>query len=106
MAALRRPAAAWAAAGNRHRTGDPARRASARVRIRAAAPSPDGAGGTGWTADLQAAIFAWPGRSSRTLARLTARQQALLAATDEFVTDRTITDETWQQLAATWIGDS
>jgi alkylhydroperoxidase family enzyme len=28
------------------------------------------------------------------------RQQALLAATDEFVEQRTVTDATWQQLAA------
>ena len=41
--ALRRPAAAGPAAAGRHRVGDPAGRASARVRIRAAAPSADGA---------------------------------------------------------------
>lgn len=27
------------------------------------------------------------------------RQQALLAATDEFVNDRTVTDATWRELA-------
>ncbi len=53
----------------------------------------------GLDADLQAAIFAWPERLDRVEARLTVRQQALLTATDEFVTDRTITDATWQQLA-------
>ncbi|OBH08536.1 carboxymuconolactone decarboxylase family protein, partial [Mycobacterium sp. E1747] len=53
----------------------------------------------GLDADLQAAIFAWPERLDRVEARLTVRQQALLAATDEFVKDRTISDATWQQLA-------
>lgn len=53
----------------------------------------------GLDADLQAAIFTWPERLDRVEARLTVRQQALLAATDEFVKDRTISDATWQQLA-------
>lgn len=53
----------------------------------------------GLDADLQAAIFAWPARLDPVDARLTVRQQALLAATDEFVKDRTITDATWRQLA-------
>ncbi|OBH54991.1 carboxymuconolactone decarboxylase family protein [Mycobacterium sp. E2479] len=53
----------------------------------------------GLDADLQAAIFAWPERLDPVEARLTVRQQALLAATDEFVMDRTITADTWQQLA-------
>lgn len=53
----------------------------------------------GLDADLQAAIFAWPERLDQIEARLTVRQQALLAATDELVKDRTITDATWQQLA-------
>ncbi len=49
----------------------------------------------GLDTDTQAAIFAWPEGSGK----LSARQRALLAATDEFVKDRTITDATWQQLA-------
>jgi AhpD family alkylhydroperoxidase len=53
----------------------------------------------GLDADLQAAIFAWPQRLDRVEARLTVRQQALLAATDEFVNERAISDATWQQLA-------
>lgn len=53
----------------------------------------------GLDADLQAAIFAWPERLDAVDARLTVRQQALLAATDEFVKDRTVTDATWRQLA-------
>jgi AhpD family alkylhydroperoxidase len=44
---------------------------------------------------IQEAIFNWPAASDR----LTTRQQALLKATDEFVLDRSITDETWQELA-------
>lgn len=54
----------------------------------------------GLDADAQAAIFAWPERLDRVEARLTVRQQAVLAATDEFVEQRTVTDATWQQLAA------
>jgi AhpD family alkylhydroperoxidase len=50
--------------------------------------------------DLQAAIFAWPDVSPAARNSLTARQQALLQATDEFVQDRTITDGTWRQLSA------
>ncbi|ORW36301.1 4-carboxymuconolactone decarboxylase [Mycobacterium paraense] len=49
--------------------------------------------------DLQAAIFAWPETLERVEARLTVRQQALLAATDEFLLQRTVTDDTWRQLA-------
>jgi AhpD family alkylhydroperoxidase len=49
----------------------------------------------GLDADTQAAIFAWPEESQK----LTDRQRALLAATDEFVEDRTISPATWQQLA-------
>lgn len=49
--------------------------------------------------DLQAAIFAWPQRLEPVQARLTVRQQALLAATDEFVNDRTVSEATWRQLA-------
>ncbi|MCV7378578.1 4-carboxymuconolactone decarboxylase [Mycobacterium alsense] len=55
----------------------------------------------GLDADTQAVIFAWPdapqGDGPRRI--LSARQQALLAATDEFVKDRTLSDHTWQQLA-------
>lgn len=50
--------------------------------------------------ELQAAIFAWPDISDDARLGLSARQQALLAATDEFVLDRTITEATWQQLAS------
>lgn len=53
----------------------------------------------GLDADLQAAIFAWPERLDTVEARLTVRQQALLAATDEFVKDRTISADTWRQVA-------
>ncbi len=46
---------------------------------------------------MQAAIFAWPDVPEGDA--LSARQRALLAATDEFVKDRTVTAATWQQLA-------
>ncbi|BBZ37289.1 carboxymuconolactone decarboxylase family protein [Mycobacterium conspicuum] len=49
----------------------------------------------GLDTDTQAAIFAWPDDSGK----LSPRQRALLAATDEFVKDRTLTDATWRQLA-------
>ncbi|TAM73044.1 carboxymuconolactone decarboxylase family protein [Mycobacterium sp.] len=48
--------------------------------------------------NLQAAIFAWPDAGPAD--QLSERQRALLAATDEFVRDRTITDGTWQRLAS------
>jgi AhpD family alkylhydroperoxidase len=51
----------------------------------------------GLDAQTQAAIFSWPDVSNGE--KLSARQQALLKATDEFVKDRTITSATWQQLA-------
>jgi AhpD family alkylhydroperoxidase len=54
----------------------------------------------GLNADLQATIFAWPDISEDARNRLSPRQQALLAATDEFVTDRTITEAPWQQLTS------
>ncbi len=50
--------------------------------------------------DTQASIFAWPDVPEGAADRLSERQRALLAATDEFVMDRTITDGTWRQLAA------
>jgi alkylhydroperoxidase family enzyme len=53
----------------------------------------------GLDADTQAAIFAWPDGADGAGARLSARQSALLKATDEFVKDRTLTDATWEQLA-------
>lgn len=53
----------------------------------------------GLDTETQAAIFAWPETLDPVEARLTVRQQALLAATDEFVKARTVTDATWQQLA-------
>lgn len=56
----------------------------------------------GLDADTQAVIFAWPDPPERDGPRriLSARQQALLTATDEFVKDRTLSDGTWQQLAS------
>ncbi|MGB8387709.1 carboxymuconolactone decarboxylase family protein [Mycobacterium sp.] len=54
----------------------------------------------GLDADMQAAIFAWPDPPDGTGERLSARQRVLLAATDEFVKDRTMTSGTWQQLAS------
>lgn len=49
----------------------------------------------GLDTQTQKSIFAWPDTSDR----LTDRQRALLCATDEFVNNRTISDETWQQLS-------
>ena len=84
---------------DRHRVGDPAGRASALMRIRAAAPSADGAqGGPG--RGHAGHDFRLAGRPAAGPGALTDRQQALLKATDEFVKDRTITDRTWQQLAS------
>ncbi|GFG63444.1 hypothetical protein MKUB_09340 [Mycobacterium kubicae] len=56
----------------------------------------------GLDANLQAAIFAWPDAPDAKGPRavLSARQQALLKATDELVLDRSISAATWQQLAA------
>ena len=48
---------------------------------------------------MQEAIFAWPQMMEDAGVQLSARQQALLQATDEFIKDRTITSRTWQQLA-------
>lgn len=55
----------------------------------------------GLDADMQATIFAWPEGPETNGPRriLSARQQALLKATDELITDRSISDGTWQQLA-------
>ncbi len=51
----------------------------------------------GLDATKQAAIFAWPdGDGAEVLSDL---QRTLLAATDELVLDRTVTDVTWQRLA-------
>ncbi|MBW0019737.1 MAG: carboxymuconolactone decarboxylase family protein [Mycobacterium sp.] len=52
----------------------------------------------GLDAALQAAIFAWPAVPEGHA--LSARQQALLQATDELILDRSITAATWQRLAA------
>jgi AhpD family alkylhydroperoxidase len=56
----------------------------------------------GLDAHMQATIFAWPdapdGDGPRVI--LSARQQALLKATDELIKNRSISDDTWQQLAA------
>ncbi len=56
----------------------------------------------GLDAQAQAAIFAWPQAPSGDGPRkvLSARQQALLNATDELIKDRAITEGTWRQLAA------
>lgn len=47
----------------------------------------------------QEAIFCWPDATGDP-DRLTPRQQALLRATDEFVSDRSISAAVWQQLSA------
>ncbi|OBK25023.1 carboxymuconolactone decarboxylase family protein [Mycobacterium asiaticum] len=56
----------------------------------------------GLDAQTQAAIFAWPdapdGDGPRRV--LSARQKALLQATDELIKNRTITDATWRELAS------
>jgi AhpD family alkylhydroperoxidase len=56
----------------------------------------------GLDAHMQATIFAWPdapdGDGPRVI--LSARQQALLKATDELIKNRSVSDDTWQQLAA------
>jgi AhpD family alkylhydroperoxidase len=54
----------------------------------------------GLDSEAQAAIFGWPDVPDGTGQRLSARQFAMLAATDEFVKDRTVTDATWQRLAS------
>jgi alkylhydroperoxidase family enzyme len=45
----------------------------------------------------QALIFAWP---DATAGELTGRQQTLLRATDEFILNRAISPEVWQQLSS------
>ena len=47
----------------------------------------------------QAMIFAWPNPTGNSR-ELTDRQRALLRATDEFINDRSISAEVWQQLSA------
>lgn len=54
----------------------------------------------GLDADTQATIFAWPDATGGASPTLSARQIALLRATDEFINDRTVTAATWQQLAS------
>lgn len=54
----------------------------------------------GLDTDRQAAIFAWPDVVQGAADRLSDRQRALLAATDELVKDRTIAAGTWQRLAS------
>jgi alkylhydroperoxidase family enzyme len=49
---------------------------------------------------MQATIFAWPDVSAEARQKLSARQKALLQATDEFVKNRTIAADTWRQLAS------
>jgi AhpD family alkylhydroperoxidase len=51
----------------------------------------------GLDAQTQAAIFSWPDVANGE--RFSARQLALLKATDEIVKDRTVTSAAWQQLA-------
>ena len=46
----------------------------------------------------QEMIFAWPNRAANA-GGLTDRQQTLLRATDEFIVDRSISDEVFQQLS-------
>jgi alkylhydroperoxidase family enzyme len=53
----------------------------------------------GLGAKAQEAIFDWPDVKDESDG-LTARQQALLRATDEFVNNRSISAEVWQQLSA------
>ncbi len=53
----------------------------------------------GLDSGMQAAIFAWPNVADGAADRLSSRQRALLAATEELVKDRTITDGTWLRLA-------
>ncbi len=53
----------------------------------------------GLDANMQVAILAWPEVPAEAREKLSARQQALLQATDELVKDRTIIADTWQQLA-------
>jgi alkylhydroperoxidase family enzyme len=54
----------------------------------------------GLDANMQATIFAWPVVPEGVRDQLSARQQALLRATDEFIKDRTVNAGTWQQLAS------
>jgi alkylhydroperoxidase family enzyme len=53
----------------------------------------------GLDAEMQAAIFGWPDPPAEAGGKLNTRQQTLLQATDELVKDRTITADTWRQLA-------
>lgn len=53
----------------------------------------------GLDADMQDTIFAWPEAPEGLSIGLTPRQQALLRATDEFVENRSISDDTWRQLS-------
>jgi AhpD family alkylhydroperoxidase len=53
----------------------------------------------GLDAQKQAAIFSWPDSSNGLSGMLSARQVALLRATDELVKDRTVTTGTWRELA-------
>ncbi len=54
----------------------------------------------GLDANAQAAIFAWPDSPAGAPNDLTARQRALLNATDEFIKDRTLTSDTFDELAS------
>jgi alkylhydroperoxidase family enzyme len=49
--------------------------------------------------ETQAMIFGWP-NPAQDVGGLTPRQRALLSATDEFINNRSISAEVWQQLAS------
>jgi alkylhydroperoxidase family enzyme len=53
----------------------------------------------GLDADTQAAVFAWPNVQNGLADRLTGRQRTLLTAVDEFVHDRTLRSNTFDQLS-------
>jgi AhpD family alkylhydroperoxidase len=56
----------------------------------------------GLDTQMQATIFAWPTIQENDGPRviLSARQEALLRATDELIKNRSVSDGTWQQLAS------
>jgi AhpD family alkylhydroperoxidase len=53
----------------------------------------------GLDAELQETIFTWPDAPEGLRVGLTPRRQALLTATDDLVTNRSISDDVWQQLS-------
>ena len=82
------------AAGPRRRGRHPARRPSARLRVRTAA-APQAGQVPRHRPDVQAKIFEGPDADG-----LTDRQRALITATDEFVVTRGVSPETWATLAS------